>query len=238
MSNKGSWENQCKKLRQKISRLKNVNKRLTIINSALRHDLRNDLFGISGYLEVFQETHNEEVLDKVKQILNKCRHLLEITKHLESMNPVNGKKMKIALMDILNKSLARIKVFTDQVEISIQNQCSDDCKVAADQGLYAVFENVIRNAIDHGDARQIDVTVSEVDAKHIRISITDDGTGIPDKYKEKVFDPKFTTRPQGPHSGLGLFIVKTLVEGYGGSIKLQNTNPQGVTVKIHLPKAS
>jgi len=68
-----------------------------------------------------------------------------------------------------------------------------------------------------------------------RISFTDTGVGIPEENLEKLFEPLFTTKVKG--IGLGLALVKMLVEGHGGSIEVESTLGEGSTFTVRLPAA-
>ena len=85
------------------------------------------------------------------------------------------------------------------------------------------------------------VKTSEVSAKPPRsegvaISFTDTGAGIPEENLDKLFEPLFTTKTKG--IGLGLALVKTLVEGHGGTIKVASQVRKGSTFTVRLPMGS
>jgi signal transduction histidine kinase len=69
----------------------------------------------------------------------------------------------------------------------------------------------------------------------IKISISDNGPGIPDHIKEKIFQPFFTTKPTGQGTGLGLSLAYDIVKAHGGELKLENNSGQGTTFSILLP---
>jgi signal transduction histidine kinase/streptogramin lyase len=69
----------------------------------------------------------------------------------------------------------------------------------------------------------------------IKISVIDNGPGIPDDIKDKIFQPFFTTKPTGQGTGLGLSLVYDIVKAHGGSIKVLNNSREGACFIIHLP---
>ena len=71
--------------------------------------------------------------------------------------------------------------------------------------------------------------------RHAQIALTDTGSGIAEEIKERIFDPFFTTRTSGEGSGMGLAIVKRIVEQHKGSIAVQTTVGVGTTVTVTLP---
>jgi signal transduction histidine kinase len=80
------------------------------------------------------------------------------------------------------------------------------------------------------------VTVS---SKHlgskIEISVTDNGSGIPDSIKEKIFQPFFTTKPTGQGTGLGLSLSYDIVKAHGGELKVETKEGEGCEFSIQLP---
>ena len=98
--------------------------------------------------------------------------------------------------------------------------------------LSSVIDNIIRNAIVHGEANKIDITTKGKD-DICEIRIADYGIGIPDKIKEKVFNEGFRYGETGG-TGLGLYIVKKTVDRYGGSIHVEDNKPNGTVFVIKL----
>ncbi|MEG4864391.1 MULTISPECIES: ATP-binding sensor histidine kinase [unclassified Microcoleus] len=100
--------------------------------------------------------------------------------------------------------------------------------------LNQVWTNLVHNALQAMDYRgtlTIDVTTQDEQAK---ISVSDSGKGIPEEIKEKIFDPFFTTKPPGEGSGLGLDIVKKIVEKHQGKIEVESI-PGQTTFNVFLP---
>ena len=69
----------------------------------------------------------------------------------------------------------------------------------------------------------------------VEIYVTDNGNGIPDKIKEKIFQPFFTTKPTGQGTGLGLSLSYDIVKAHGGMIEVKSDEVDGTTFKISLP---
>ncbi|MDN5214849.1 two-component regulator propeller domain-containing protein [Fulvivirgaceae bacterium BMA12] len=104
--------------------------------------------------------------------------------------------------------------------------------------LNQVFMNIIINAIQVLKEREqgtIDIETRS-DEKHIYISIADNGKGIPEKAKEKIFEPFYTTKPVGQGTGLGLSISYNIVREHGGSISVESEVNKGTKFTIKVPK--
>jgi two-component system nitrogen regulation sensor histidine kinase NtrY len=95
--------------------------------------------------------------------------------------------------------------------------------------------NLVDNSIAAiRDSGTIAVTLSHnSDANNVMVEIADDGAGISDRDKTRLFDPNFSTKKSG--MGLGLTIVRTIVNGHNGTIKVQDNHPQGAKIIIVLP---
>jgi signal transduction histidine kinase len=103
--------------------------------------------------------------------------------------------------------------------------------------LNQVWTNLIHNALQAMDYRgtlTIELTAQDYQAK---ISITDSGHGIPEEIKKKIFDPFFTTKPAGEGSGLGLDIVKKIVDKHQGKIEVESI-PGKTTFNVFLPMSA
>jgi signal transduction histidine kinase/ligand-binding sensor domain-containing protein len=86
------------------------------------------------------------------------------------------------------------------------------------------------------DSYQPTVTVSTKNqGNHIEISVKDNGNGIPEENKNKIFQPFFTTKPTGQGTGLGLSLSYDIVKAHGGELKVESTNNQGTEFIIQLP---
>jgi len=103
--------------------------------------------------------------------------------------------------------------------------------------LRQVIHNLLQNAQDAlGDTSQPSITVhSAVSEGAISFSVTDNGCGFPEHLMKRAFEPYVTTKTKG--TGLGLVIVKKIIEEHGGSAAISNVEPRGARVLITLPIA-
>ncbi|WP_228236824.1 sensor histidine kinase [Allomuricauda sp. M10] len=140
----------------------------------------------------------------------------------ETLNVV--KVVKLAL-EIFNEDY--IHFITDEEEII--------AKLDRTQ-LIRVITNLVKNAIQavpDVESPRILVTVA-TEGSQVKISVADNGVGISDENREKVFEPKFTTKSSG--TGLGLGMVKNIVENYGGTINFTSKLGKGTVFTIRFPK--
>ena len=108
--------------------------------------------------------------------------------------------------------------------------------------LQQVFTNLLTNAVIHGFDKRNDGTIwieaTRADNDKIKILVSDNGSGIPKEYLDKIYDPFFTTKRGSGGTGLGLNIVYTIVqENLGGKISVKETSEKGTTFELVLPIA-
>jgi signal transduction histidine kinase len=147
---------------------------------------------------------------------------------------VGEKKLKeMDLESVLNKSLEKYEYLSKEKGIRIKINLKSKCCVLADDLLENVFSNLIENAIIHSGCKNIEINVDEKEDEVI-ITIQDDGCGIPKEIADKIFEWGVKGK-ESKGSGLGLHLVKRIVEGYGGKILLKESQ-QGTVFEIHLRK--
>ena len=104
--------------------------------------------------------------------------------------------------------------------------------------LNQVWTNLIHNAIHAMDSKG-DMTIAvSPHGDGVKVSVSDSGTGVPPELREKIFEPFFTTKVAGEGSGLGLHIVRQIVESHGGTIHLGGSAAGGAVFEVILPGIS
>ena len=101
--------------------------------------------------------------------------------------------------------------------------------------LNQVWTNLIHNSIQAMEEKgKLEISLRKIGG-NIEIKITDNGCGIPEEIKDKIFDPLFTTKPSGMGSGLGLDIVKRIIERHDGTISVESIAGEGSSFTVTLP---
>jgi two-component system sensor kinase len=198
---------------------------LSLINKILRHDISNDLSVILGILEILKTEYKPELVNIGLKTIERSLELISEMRSFESA--VEGGELKE--VDVREVAEKVSEAFT--VHINIEG----NGKVYADEGLQSVFSNIIRNAILHGKTDRIDIRIREVNG-FCEIRIVDYGKGIPDKEKEKIFEEGYFYGESG-RTGMGLYIVKKIVDRYGGYVWVEDNKPRGAIFVINLRSA-
>ncbi|MEG8948046.1 sensor histidine kinase [Rosettibacter firmus] len=173
-----------------------------------------------------------EIFDKVTAtIINQIEVLKNIATEFSNfarMPKLNVNKVNLG--KIINET---INLFTDE-KLSIKLISEKEFVVNADEEhLNRTFINLIRNSIQ-AEAKNILIIVKE-EQNYCAVRISDDGTGIPEEFIEKVFEENFTTKKHG--MGLGLSMTKKFLNSIGGTIEIENTSEKGTTFLIKIPLA-
>jgi len=148
--------------------------------------------------------------------------------------PIN-KKERFDLKEAIDAS---IKIFEDFENIEIKFIHTDrDFPVYADkQNLIRVFNNLIKNAVQsfsHTQSGFIDIEITD-EGDRWKVSVRDNGSGIPEDEKDKIFNPNFTTKSSG--MGLGLAMVRNIVINNGGTIEFESSEDRGTTFYLIFEK--
>jgi len=195
---------------------------IKLINQVLRHDLTNNLAVINSSIRLFQNTNDTTFLDETRKTLKKSLELLHSMRELEDFI-MNNKDFKIFSARNVLDNVIKDK---QQVEFTIKGES----RFMADELVYSVFDNIINNAVNHGKATEITINIRNDNAKCI-ISFQDNGKGIPDEVKNKLFDQGYKFGVQG-NTGIGLHIVKQAMENYKGSVEVLDNKPQGAIFQL------
>ena len=215
------------------------------------HEMRTPLTVMNGYLELFIEGYMGELTgpqrEKLQIILDQNNHLVGLVNTLIEIYNINNKELDIKiepvnLQEVAESSIENVSNLINLKELSLSLMVEDGLStVDGDKNrLSQVFYNLLTNAIkytpEHG---QIDINIKRKDG-YVLTSISDIGMGMPKKYLEKIFDPFFlgedgSLAVENGRRGLGLTIVKRLIEAHQGRIWVESELSRGSTFYFSLP---
>jgi len=216
----------------------------------LSHDISNMNAAIRGYLELALEKMDIE--EKNKQYFTKPISIIETSNRLienvRKIQQVEGQEAKHGLIDLgwlLEDVRAEAEKYPGR-EVKINYKTTIKKFVVASELLRDVFDNIISNAIKHSTGPvEISISLSKMfenGREYYKVSIEDNGPGISDELKSKLFQRKQRGRSKTAGSGLGLFLVKKLVEDFHGLVWVEDRVPgdhtQGAKFVVMLPAVS
>ena len=210
------------------------------------HELRTPTAIIKSYHDVIlnRERTAEEYREALKKIGETVNRMCDIINRILVISRLDSKTIqlkpvKMDLMDVMKDVLRLIEPSADSRQIKT-GLSGSHVNIRGDrEGLTEVFTNIVENAIKYNrPGGGIDIAVSEDNTWAI-ISVTDTGMGIPAEEIPRIFDRFYrvdTSRGQTVGSGLGLSIVKAIVEAHAGKIDVESAVGKGSTFRVFLPK--
>jgi signal transduction histidine kinase len=188
---------------------------LDIYLDVITYEILNAIMGLRGYAEYLEPTASEKEKPFLKKISDLAQKSSNVIRNIETISRIYKMPqgvVPIDLADILKKEIA----LRPNVNIALEG-CNRT--VLANDMVGVIFDNLFSNCLKFGGPGvRIDVSARDTGEGMLEISVTDNGPGIPDAMKSQVFDRFAQDSKTRSSYGLGLHIVKMLVEGYGGKV--------------------
>jgi len=221
--------------------LEQLNEELAILNRVVRHDIRNDMSIILGWGELLEEHIDEAGAEHLKNILRSSKHVVELTDitrdYVETL--ASDDEMDVyptRLRPMLQKEIALRQEAYPDAAISAAGSIPD-VEVQANEMLSSVFRNLLNNAVQHNDKDAPVVEIrAEARADTVQVTISDNGPGVPAGQQEAIFG-KGERSLESTGTGIGLYLVETLVEQYSGDVRVEDDDSAGATFTVTLPKS-
>lgn len=175
----------------------------------------------------------EEIIDESLEGIDRAAG---IVRDVREFSHAGNREREFADLNELLDQVIRVAAPEIGANISIDRNYGELPRIfCSPQQLKQVFLNLTINAI-HAVAGSGSLTIkTRVEGDRIRVSIDDDGCGIPDSVLERIFDPFFTTKEVGRGTGLGLSISHEIVRGHGGEIAVEPKTGSGTRFVVTLP---
>ena len=218
----------------------------------LVHEIRNPLASLKSATEILNETTDKSerlkllnILDhdiqRIERLITDYSQILkdEVALSKEKMNIIDLKSIVKSVVDDFNS------IYETKRGIKVEFEDEGNLKEYTISGIENRIEQIIANLLDNSisfssDNKKILVQIKRDNNQNILLKVVDEGQGFKEKDTDKIFKRFYSNRPEkfGEHSGLGLNIVKNLVDLHGGSIKASNNlNQKGANVEIIFPKS-
>jgi two-component system sensor histidine kinase HydH len=208
--------------------------------SGLAHDLKTPLIAIGGLTRFVHENLEEDspYREKLDIVVKESRRLENMVgEMLDFSRPLELHRSKDDMTQLLSQSLEIVSGMASEKNVTIQTQSLDDLPLISFDSLRMkqVLINLLTNAIEASPEGETVKLSSYRTGEKLMIDVSDHGSGIPNKKKEEIFSPFFTTKKGG--AGLGLTIAKKIVEAHQGKLEIFKNTEAGVTFRVVIPIA-
>ncbi|WP_435101984.1 ATP-binding protein [Halarchaeum sp. P4] len=216
------------------------NEELLLVNRIVRHDIRNDTTVAHGWASELRGHVDDAGEPMLERVLRTLRHTTDVTEtlrdFLDALEPGGGPALEAtSLRPHLEEPVEVCRTLFPHATYAVGDV--PDVEVAANSLLNSVFRNLLTNAVRHTDVEhpEIAVTVQTTDDA-VRVRIADNGPGVSDELTGELFG-RGARSAESPGSGIGLYLVQTLLTQYGGDVWVEENEPRGAVFVVELRRA-
>jgi len=209
--------------------------------SSISHDLRHSLAAVVANAEFLSEakldSHQREDLYKevriaVDQMTEMLESLLEFSRTSASLRPTHG-----SLREALERAINTVQAQPDLADIRFRFDYEEPGEAWFDfPRLERAFQNLLINAfeaVSHENGA-VELSVRKLSDQNVEIAVRDNGPGIPEDIRERLFEP-FVSSGKQYGTGLGLTVVQKIIQDHGGEITVKSTSQEGTVFRVVLP---
>ena len=190
--------------------------------------------------EEFRESENLKEFERaLKQIKTQGHRCKEITHKLLSFaRKTDSRVQETQVNDLVKELVALSEQRAKYSKITIETNLEKNLPITymAQSEMQQILLNLINNSVDAMEKKGGELTISTYsEGNVIGITVSDNGSGIPEANLSRIFEPFFTTKPVGKGTGLGLSICYGIIQKMGGQIDVESVIDSGTTFRIQLP---
>ncbi|MFC6989631.1 sensor histidine kinase [Haloplanus sp. GCM10025708] len=211
---------------------------LEILNRVVRHDIRNDMNVVLGWLEQVAEHVDDDGRPALDRVTVACEHVVEITtiarEYVDGLlGEDRDRRETINLEDVVRHEVSVHHESFPAATFDLHEE-SLDLDVVGNEMLTSVFRNLLTNAVVHNDRDDPRVEVGvEIGAETVVVRVADNGPGVLDEQKELIFG-RGGKGLDSPGTDMGLFLVDRIVDSYGGDVWIEDNEPRGSVFAVEL----
>ncbi len=222
---------------REITDRKEAEQRGELLHSLLRHDVKNKVQIVEGYLELANDyaLPNEVrgYIEKAKRASHEGQKIIEKVQTLRKIREEMVGRVKVDSM--VNEVVEENRDRASEKGLVLDIECVPSREVKGGPLLKELFGNLINNSIMHSGGSVIRIRVEDSDDGVVCV-IEDDGAGIPQKKRQQIFERGFRgTSSKG--SGMGLYLAKEIAESYGGKVEVKGSMMGGARFDVYLQRA-
>ena len=214
-----------------------------LLAAGVAHEVNTPLTGISSFTQMLLE--RADPADPSTQLLEKIeRQTFRAAKIVNSLlnlaRPTDGETGPVDINAVINDvwSLLEHQFKTTRIQVRKELESPSPIVQGVEYKLQQVFLNLFLNARDAMPKGGWLTVSTRVDGAHAVIELSDTGVGIPAEHLARIYDPFFTTKPEGRGTGLGLSVTYGIVQEHGGTLSCDSSPGQGTRFKLALPMSA
>ncbi|MFC7212809.1 histidine kinase N-terminal 7TM domain-containing protein [Saliphagus sp. GCM10025334] len=216
--------------------------RLQVLNRVLRHDVKNNVNIITGYVDLLADhidAGGESYLETIEENATALADLSELAREVDMVLHGKSDHQTVDMAAAVDAATERLQRSYDDATVTVDIDVDvDEAALALVNPLYpSAIDNVLKNAVEHSDRSNpsIEVTVDRTETT-VDVVIADDGPGIPAVEREVLTAGRETSLEHA--SGLGLWLVNWIVARSGGDVEFAENEPRGSIVQLQFPRAT
>jgi PAS domain S-box-containing protein len=208
--------------------------------SSIAHSLSNPLNIISGNADylLLNKKEGEPDYEELKTIVDETTRITKSLRGLLNFSrPINVEKNRIDLNQLVDGVVNNSKYTVGNKDIAVKKVLDKEMPhIYADKAqIEDALANLVINAIQSFSSKGEVIVKTRTNAHNVYIDVTDNGPGIPKENLDKIFRPFYSSKGYGKGTGLGLPIVKRIIEEHKGSIQVKSQPGKGTTFTVSLP---
>ena len=215
---------------------------LAKISTTIAHEVNNVLAILNGNLMLlkikFPEAERSIVM--AEKSSERIQNIVSLVKAKSfPVQEIKEFNLSQAITDEIN--FLKLSTKNDFIEFDIGHVEENVCLFANETEIIQVFSNLVSNSVSElknvplsNKERLIKICLESRD-NNIHLKVEDNGSGIPEKYRDNIFKEGFTSKSKGEGTGLGLYLIKKITEKYNGAINF-TSSPQGTCFTVTLPQ--
>jgi len=225
---------------QQEQRLTRQNEQMDFFNSVLRHDMLNGMNVIMAQAEFLEsDLEDPDRVDRARSIGEWSRDITDLTKTvrstLETVTEADDDSLRdVSLPAVVETKIEQVEAVSDRV--AFERSFPEECAIRANDLFGDVVGNLLTNAVEHTDGETRVTVAAAVDGPMVTLTVADDGPGIDPDRRGDLFG-RGQKGQSSSGTGFGLFFVSSMVESYGGTVRVEESDRGGAAFVLELPRA-